>query len=93
METVTANSEADIWMRTIQPERGDLSRDAAQFILQLKLANEDLRRSDELASKAVAGEMSATEEVEIENYRRAGRLLELMQSKARLSLRLAGSAG
>ena len=45
---------------------------------------------DELAAKARAGELSADEEVEIENYRQVACLIELMKSKARPFLRGSG---
>ena len=38
-----------------------------------------------LAAKARAGDTSPEEQAELENYMRVGRLLELYQSKARLS--------
>jgi hypothetical protein len=45
------------------------------------------------AAKARAGSLSGGEAAELENYHHAGRLLELLQSKARLSLkRLVASA-
>lgn len=46
---------------------------------------------DELATKARAGELSADDEIEIDNYRQVGCLIELMKSKARLFLRNASA--
>jgi hypothetical protein len=40
-----------------------------------------------LASKARQGSLNVRQEAELENYRQVGRLLELLQSKARLSLK------
>ena len=42
---------------------------------------------DELAAKARAGELTADEEIEIENYRQVGCLIELLKSKSRQFLR------
>jgi hypothetical protein len=46
----------------------------------------------ELALRAQAGCLIAAEESELESYRRIGRLLEVMRSKARRSLARAGLA-
>ena len=42
-----------------------------------------------LAAKAREGTLSAKEVAQLDNYRDVGRLLELLQSKARLSLKRA----
>jgi hypothetical protein len=47
----------------------------------------DKRRMTSLAKKAQAGALSPDEEAQLENYRRAGYLLDLIHSKARRSLR------
>ena len=89
----TVPSEADILSRVIRPERGAWSREAAESILEFDFPPADVERMDALAAKARAGSPTAAEAAELENYRHAGRLLELLQSKARLSLkRLAARA-
>jgi len=50
-------------------------------------AGADLERANELAAKARAGTLSPTEEREMEDYRAVGTALELLKSKARLSLK------
>ena len=80
-------SEADILSRVIRPERGNWSKEAAESILVFDFPPADVRRMDALANKAREGSLSADEEAELENYRRAGRSLELLQSNARLSLK------
>lgn len=79
-------SEADILSRIIQPDQGTWSRDAAEAVLRFDFPPADRERMNALAAKARAGTLSPEEEAEWENYRRAGRALELLQSKARLSL-------
>ena len=46
----------------------------------------------ELAVRAQAGSLTQEEGAELESYRRIGRLLEVMRSKARRSLARAGLA-
>ena len=86
------NSEAAILTRALQPERGDLSPDAAKSLLNFSISEVDNDRARELAAKARAGTLDAAEEAEINNYRGVGRLLELLKSKARLSLKQASAA-
>jgi hypothetical protein len=89
----TETSEAAILSRVIRPERGTWSKGAADSILRFDFPSADVRRMNTLAAKARRGSLSAAEEAELENYREVGRLLELLQSKARLSLkRLARAA-
>lgn len=83
--------EAAILSRLIRPERADLSPEAARSLLKLDFDDLDRTRMHELAGKAQDGMLSSAEEAELENYRRIGRLLDLMRSKARRSLKDAGS--
>ena len=85
-------SEAAILSRVVRPESGTWSKDAAESILEFDFPPADVRRMNALAAKARRGALSAAEEGELENYRGVGRLLELLQSKARLSLKRSQAA-
>jgi hypothetical protein len=80
-------TEAEIWRRTVRPEVGDMSPDAARELLRLRISDEDADRVRELSGKASRGQMTLAEERELDNYLNVGRLLEFLQAKARLSLR------
>jgi len=56
-------------------------------ILDFDFPPADVRRMNALAAKARQRTLSEVEEAQLENYRDVGRLLELLQSKARLSLK------
>jgi len=86
MVTGFANSEAVILSRAIRPEEGDLSPDAAKSLLNVRMPAADQERASELAAIACAGSLTEPEQAELDSYRGVGRLLELMKSKARLSL-------
>lgn len=86
MSTMATNSEAAILSRLIVPDRGDLSPEAAKSILDLKFDEQDRARMHELARMGQDGALTAEDEAELERYRNIGHLVELMQSKARLSL-------
>jgi hypothetical protein len=80
-------TEVGILGRLLEPEKADLPPEVARHILALQFGAADRERMNELAEKARAGTLSAEEEGILENFRHVGRLLALMQSKARLSLK------
>jgi hypothetical protein len=88
MSTTTDSREAAIWRRVIRPETAGWTRAGAEAILQLDFQEGDHERMVELLERAKGGELSEDEARELENYRHVGTTLELMQSRARLSLKL-----
>jgi hypothetical protein len=91
VNVITENSAAGIWNRVVDPDSGDLDREAAKSFLKLRLAESDRVRMDELADKARDGTLPPTEETELSNYRHVGRVLELIKPKARQSLKSFGA--
>ncbi len=89
MASVNVPTEAAILLRVIEPERGNWSRAAAEAILKFRFPSTDIERMNRLAAKASAGDVSPDEQAELESYMRVGRWLDLLQSKARLSLKTA----
>lgn len=87
MSTQTAVTEVEIWNRTIRPDVGDLSKDAAREFLRLHLAGDDRARVRELSAKANEGALTPEEARELDHYLSVGRALEFIKAKARLSLR------
>ena len=87
---VTPAYSAEILARTIRPERGDMSAEAARSILNFELSPEDCARVNQLAAKARQDGLSEDERFELDEYERVTALFELMQSKARLSLKQIG---
>jgi len=82
----TINQESAILARVIAPSEGSLSPQAAESLVGLAFAENDIKRMNELAEKNRLGEASAEEISEIERYSRVGNLLNLLQAKARRSL-------
>jgi hypothetical protein len=87
MSAIVESREVAIWRRVIRPDTVGWTRDGAQAILQLDFQKDDHERMVELLERAKSGELSAEEAEELENYRHVGTTLELMQSRARLSLK------
>jgi hypothetical protein len=85
-KTVPGPSEVDIFRRIVDPEQPFLSEEGARGILRLRFAANDQDRMNELAARNREGRISPAEELELDNYIRAGQILGILQSKARRSL-------
>ncbi len=86
----TPDYGAEILARIIQPEYGHMTAEAAREVLEYKLTADDRDRVNELAAKAREGSLLDEERFELDEYERVTALVEIMQSKARVSLTLAG---
>ena len=86
------NFEADLLTRVIDPQRAGWTREAAESILALSLTEADKQRATELAEKSGTGEMTDEEQMEMASFRHVGRFLELVKSRARLSLKALSAA-
>jgi hypothetical protein len=78
--------------RAINPKAGNWSASTAHSLLEIKLTDRDLARADELARKAGEGTLSDAELAELNSFRHAGRVLEMLKAKARISLKRTGVA-
>ena len=87
MSAIIESGETAIWRRVIRPETAGWTRAGAEAILHLDFQEDDHERMLELLERAKAGELSSDEAAELENYRHVGTTLELMQSRARLSMK------
>ena len=87
MREAVAETEADIWARTLKPDEGDLAPQTARFFLDLRLSGADTRRLRELSDKARQDTLTAEERHELDRYLAMGWFLDFMRSKARLSLK------
>lgn len=84
---VVDTSDVAILSRVIEPDKPSLSREAAQAILALDFTTADKKRMRDLSAKARQGTLSAEEKLAIDNYERVGHVINIMQSKARRSLK------
>lgn len=92
-QTQVPTTDAAIIGRLGKPDRSDFSPETAREILSIQLSAEDQGRMRELSLKAQKGSLTATEQSEVESYRRVGYWLGILWSKARLSLKHAGMDG
>jgi hypothetical protein len=75
-----------VWERTVRSKQADLPPGAAEYFLGLRFEEADRTRMDILAAKAREGSLTPAEQSELNNYMNLGWFLDLMKSKARLSL-------
>ena len=88
--TLASDYSTHILARAINPVMDELSHDAARCLLRFQLSSYDRERVNLLAAKAREGSLTNEEGAELDDYERTSALLELIQSKARQSLKKAG---
>jgi hypothetical protein len=86
-ETAIEDTEVAILARVLEAQNGNLTPAAAESWLKLRLPEADEKRLVELSAKAKADLLAPDEKALLENYLHVGRLVDLMKSKARLSLK------
>lgn len=85
----TTTTEAGILSRIIQPETGGWDQQAAQAVLSLSFSQADRDRMTWLLEKSKADALNAEEKQELLSFHGAGRTLEILKARARLSLKQA----
>jgi hypothetical protein len=80
-------SDVAILGRVIEPDMPTLAPEVARALLTLDFNPADKARMRQLSAKAREGTLTSDERAEVDNYERVGHLLNIMQSKARRSLK------
>jgi hypothetical protein len=83
-------SEVTILSRLLLNGQGGGTPEFARYLLSLEFSDEDKARMHELAVKNQAGTISPQELRELDGYLKAGDLLAILQSKARMALQKKG---
>lgn len=86
-QVAVSSADAAILTRLIRPEQDDLSNEAAEALLRLHFDSKDLDRIHELVTKNQDDALTPAERSELESYLRISAFLDLMQAKARRSLK------
>jgi hypothetical protein len=79
----TPNTEAAILARVIEADATPITAEVARYLLSMQLPRADEERVNELSAGARAGSLSEAETQELDSYLHIGRLLAVMQSRAR----------
>ncbi len=90
MPKTKALTEADILEEIVAPSKAGLSPESARALLRLKFSDAAMRRIRRLLQRNNRGNIIAEERLVLEKYLRVGRMLDLIQAKARLSLTKSG---
>jgi hypothetical protein len=85
-------TEMDILADAIAPNEGDLAPAAAESVLQWKFTDKAITRMNELARRNSEGTLTTAEQEELDKFMRVGGLINLVQAKARVSLKHHNSA-
>lgn len=86
-----AITEADILDQIVVSDEPGLRPDVARSLLDLHFSSDAEARIKALLKKKNAGKITDVESSELDKYLRVGQFIDLLQAKARLSLRTAGS--
>src|SRR5947207_11253014 len=82
----TVENEATILARVFENGRGQLSRELAQYILDLGFSDRDKARMHDLAVRNQEDALSPAEKEELAAFAKVGSLVSILKSKARRAL-------
>ena len=91
MNRSIVSQETEILSRVVGPENPSFTPEVARSILKLRFSDADSDRMNTLAARARQGALSEEEESQLHAYLFVGAMVDLMHSKARLSLKQSGS--
>jgi hypothetical protein len=80
-------NQVEVLARSIDRTGASMTPEVARFFLDLQLSDQDRQALEELAEKARLGALSPSEQADLDEYRRVGRLVELMKVKAHVALK------
>ena len=83
---MVAKVETSIWDRLLESSAEDLTPETANWLLRLRFRETDLDRMNGLAEMNRAGALNEEQRAELETYARIGRMVAVMQARARLAL-------
>lgn len=89
MSSSTLNNQSTILDRALTAT-GVPTAATAEYLLSIQLDPSDADRANKLAERAREGELTAAEQAEIDEYRRVGKVVEMLKLRARLALNKAG---
>ena len=79
--------EAEVWDRVIHSDHGTVPPEVARFLAGLAFEESDLVEMHQLATLHQEEALTSESLQRLQGYRRVGLVLDLLRSKARLSLK------
>jgi hypothetical protein len=92
MNSEATLSPADILTEVIDPDRPTFSPQFAREVLAFHFNDGAKARIRELLQRRNAGAITAAEQSTLDSYLRVGEFLDILQAKARVTLRQSGAA-
>jgi hypothetical protein len=86
MNPAALSQESEILSRVVDPANPSFTPEVARSILQLRFSEADIDEMNQLAEKARQGSLGEEENARLHGYLFVGGMVDLMHSKARLSL-------
>lgn len=93
MDETPTITESEILADVIAPDQGDLTSEVARSVLRWKFTDRARARMNDLADRNNNGTITVPERQDLEKYLRVGSLINIVQAKARLSLKSVDQAG
>jgi hypothetical protein len=90
MASSTIPADADVLRHLLASDADQMDPAAARAILQFRFDKEATKTIRRLLQKNNRGTISADERITLEKFLRVGKVIDLFQAKARLSLKQAG---
>jgi hypothetical protein len=87
-----ALTEADILAEVVAPGEPTLPQQMARAVLTVRFSESAAETIRDLLQKNNAGTITAEEKADLEKYLRVGQFIDLLQAKARQSLKAPGMA-
>ena len=85
-------TEADILFEVVAPDDPTMKQEFAHAVLSVRFSDTAAGRIRKLLQRNNTGSITSDEKADLEKYIRVGQFLDLMQAKARLSLKATRSA-
>ena len=80
-------NQVEVLARSIDRAGTQMAPEVARYFLDLQLSEADRQTLDALAEKSRLATLTPTEQADLDEYRRVGRLVELMKVKAQVAMK------
>lgn len=87
MSSAPSLTESEILSDVLAPDQGDLAPEVAKTILRWKFSEGAVAQIERLATRNRNGTITPEERDQLQRFLRVGSLVNLLQAKARISLR------
>ena len=87
MSTLSTVNQVEVLARSLDRTGTRMTPEVARFFLDLQLSDDDRQALEGLAERARMGNLTLAEQADLDEFRRVGRLVEVMKVKAQVALK------